>query len=234
MTIIERTLELLHDGSCIGLGSGRTARAFVHALGTRIQDRKLRIRGVPTSKETEAVAREAGVPLISLDAAGVLDITIDGADEVDPHLNLIKGYGRALVREKIVAASSKKLIILVGEEKLVSQLGSRGRLPIEVVPFALPLCHRRLIELGMPGRTYEEAGKPVVTDNGNYIIDSVIGSMANPAALEATLKTIPGVVGTGLFLGMADTVMIGKTDTFELVQELSRTDSSPDKSGASS
>ncbi|HQR07149.1 MAG TPA: ribose-5-phosphate isomerase RpiA [Gemmatales bacterium] len=234
MTIIERTLELVHDESCIGLGSGRAAQAFVRALGNRIKERKLSIRGVPTSIETEAVARERGVPLVSLETAGILDMTIDRADEVDPHLNLIKGYGHALVREKIVAASSNKLVILIGEEKLVSQLGSRRRLPIEVVPFALPLCHRRLIELGMPGRTYEEAGKPVVTDNGNYIIDVVVGPLHNPIALQATLKSIPGVVDTGLFLGMAHIVMVGKTNTFELVQELSRTDSNLAMPGGSS
>lgn len=234
MTIIERTLELLSNDSCIGLGSGRAARAFVQALGNSIKERKLSIHGVPTSIETEAVARDAGVPLISLETAGVLDMTIDGADEVDPHLDLIKGYGHALVREKIVASSSKKLVILVGEEKLVSQLGSRRRLPIEVVPFALPLCHRRLIDLGMPGRTCQEAGNPVVTDNGNYIINAVIGPLHNPATLEATLKAIPGVVGTGLFLGMAHTVMVGKTDTFELVQELSRSDSRQARPGGSS
>lgn len=222
MSIIERALELLHDETCIGLGSGRAAKAFVETLGKRLKESRLRIRGVPTSTETEAVAREAGVPLISLADAGILDITIDGADEVDPQLDMIKGYGRALVREKIVAASSKRLVILIGEEKLVPQLGIRGRLPIEVLPFAMPLCQRRLEELGISGETYEKEGKPVATDNGNHIIDAEIGPLEHPKQLEEILKAIPGIVGTGLFLGMASTVLIGKSDTFELVQEQHR------------
>src|SRR4029078_3366114 len=128
--------------------SGRAAQAFVKALGERVRRGSLHVYGVPTSQETTDLAMRQDIPLLPLGQAGTLDLTVDGADEVDPNLDLIKGYGRALVREKIVAASSRRLVILVGDEKLVPQVGSRGKLPIEVTPFALPLCERRLSELG--------------------------------------------------------------------------------------
>ena len=150
MTIVERALELVPNGGHIGLGSGHAAQAFVKALGERIQAGRLTIQGVPTSSDTEHLAKQLGIPLVSLAEAGILELTFDGADEVDPSLNLIKGYGRALVREKIVAASSRRLIILVGEEKLVPKLGSHGKLPVEVTPFALPLCERRLKRARLP------------------------------------------------------------------------------------
>ena len=133
-TIIERALELVPNDSRIGLGSGRAARAFVTALGERVRTKGLRVQGVPTSEETASLARHEGIPLLTLAEAGILDLIVDGADEVDPNLDLIKGYGRAFVREKIVAASSRRLIILVGEEKLVPRLGTRGQLPVEVMP----------------------------------------------------------------------------------------------------
>ena len=136
-----------------------------------------------------------------------------------PSLDLIKGYGRALVREKIVAASSRRLIILVGEEKLVPKLGTRGKLPVEVVPFALPLCERRLSELGCRPVADVRDGRLFVTDNGNHILDCQIGPIADPAGLDADIRAIPGVVGTGLFLGMADTVLIGSRDDFKLIDE---------------
>src|SRR5690349_24842037 len=148
MTIIERALEFVADNSLIGLGSGRAAQAFVRALGERVRSGRLHVYGVPTSKDTEDLAMQEDVPLLNLEQAGLLDLTVDGADEVDPNLDLIKGYGRALVREKIVAASSRRLVILVGDEKLVPRLGTRGKLPVEVTPFALPLCERRLGQLG--------------------------------------------------------------------------------------
>src|SRR5262245_14928442 len=144
MTIVERALELVPNGARIGLGSGRAAQAFVKALGEGIRSGRVRVEGVPTSEETAALAGREGIPLLTLAEAGVLDLTVDGADEVDPNLDLIKGYGRALVREKVVAASSRRLVILVGDEKLVPRLGTRGKLPVEVTPFALALCERRL------------------------------------------------------------------------------------------
>ncbi len=216
--IVEQALSLLADNSVIGLGSGRAARNFVRALGERVRAGAVRVRGVPTSEETAALAREVGVPLVTLSDAGELDVTFDGADEVDPNLDLIKGYGRAFVREKIVAASSRKLVVLVGEEKLVPCLGSRGKLPVEVVPFGLALCERRLRQLGCQPVPYRENGKLVLTENGNHILDCRIEPIADATRLEMDIRAIPGVVGTGLFLGMADTVLIEHGDSTELRQ----------------
>jgi ribose 5-phosphate isomerase A len=222
VTIVERALELLGDDSTIGLGSGRAAQAFVRSLGDRVRAGTLRVRGVATSEETAVLARQVGVPLVTLDEAGVLDVTIDGADEVDPNLDLIKGYGRALVREKIVAASSRQLVILVGEEKLVPQLGSRGRLPVEVVPFGLPLCERRLRDLDCNSVPCRNDGNLFRTDNGNHILDCSVAPIADPAQLEQNIRAIPGVVGTGLFLGMANQVLVGASTTFRLIDERCR------------
>jgi ribose 5-phosphate isomerase A len=222
VTIYERALELVPDGAVIGLGSGRAAWAFVGLLGERVRSGRLSVRGVPTSAETAHVATQNGVPLASLNEAGELAVTVDGADEVDPALDLIKGYGRALIREKVVAASSRKLVILVGEEKLVPQLGARGRLPVEVVPFAVPLCERRLGELGLRPVLWEEGGRPGVTDNGNHILDCETGPIPDAARLEAEVRATPGVVGTGLFLGMADTVLVGDDRDFRLKAERQR------------
>ena len=221
-TIIERALELVPDGSMIGLGSGRAAQAFIKALGERLRTSSLRVHGVPTSEETARLARQEGVPLMSLAEAGILDVTVDGADEVDANLDLIKGYGRALVREKIVAASSRRLVILVGDEKLVPQLGTRGKLPVEVIPFGLPLGERRLRELECRPNPYREGDDLFVTDNGNHILDCGIDPIPDPRRLEMDIRAIPGVVGTGLFLGMAETVLVGERDTFRLIEERRR------------
>ena len=222
MTIVERALELVPNSSRIGLGSGRAAQAFVKALGERIRSGRLRVHGVPTSEETANLARQEGIPLLTLAEAGILDLTVDGADEVDPKLDLIKGYGRALVREKVVAASSRKLIILVGDEKLVPQLGTRGKLPVEVTPFALPLCERRLSELGCRPAPYRQGNGLFVTDNGNHIVDCQIDPIPDAPRLEMDIRAIPGVVGTGLFLGMAETVFVGDRDHFRLIEERRR------------
>jgi len=147
---------------------------------------------------------------------------VDGADEVDPRCNLIKGYGGALVREKIVAGAARRLIILVGPEKLVPVLGSRGKLPVEVVPFALPLCERRLRELGHRPVPYRQGTGLFVTDNGNHILDCQIDPIADARELERAIRWIPGVVGTGLFLGMADTVLVGDRNDFRLIEEKRR------------
>ena len=220
MTIYERALEFICDGSTVGLGSGRAATDFVKLLGTRVQG-GFQVRGVPASRTTAKLATQLGIPLVSLEDALPLDVAVDGADEVDPHLNLIKGFGRALVREKIVAAASKKLVILVGRNKLVSKLGQRGKLPVEVVPFGLPLCRRRLLDLGCVPVPYTKDGSLFVTDNGNHILDCGIQLLADPVELEAEIRAIPGVVGTGLFLGMADTVLIGDEE-FRLMDEKAR------------
>jgi ribose 5-phosphate isomerase A len=222
MTIVERALELVPNGSRIGLGSGAAASAFVKALGELLRTGNFRVLGVPTSEQTARLARQVGVPLVTLAEAEILDLTVDGADEVDAELDLIKGYGRALVREKIVAASSRRLIILVGDEKLVPRLGTRGKLPVEVTPFGLPLAERRLRELDCRPIPYREGDDLFVTDNGNHILDCQIRPIADARRLEMDIRAIPGVVGTGLFLGMADTVLIGDRDTFRLIEERRR------------
>jgi ribose 5-phosphate isomerase A len=227
MTIYERALELVPDDSVLGLGSGRAAWAFVRLLGEQVRLGKLRVRGVPTSNETARIASEVGVPVLTLAEVGELALTVDGADEVSPNLDLIKGYGRAMVREKVVAASSRKLIILVGEEKLVARIGARGRLPVEVVPFAMPLCSRQLTSLGLRPVPWERDGQPATTDNGNYILDCGLDPQADPGRLEAAIRSIPGVVGTGLFLGMADVVLVGDDREFRLRKELRRSDQLP-------
>ncbi len=222
MTIIERALELVIDGSRIGLGSGRAAQAFVKALGKRLRSGSLHVYGVPTSEETTRLCMWEEVPLLTLEEAGILDLTVDGADEVDLDLDLIKGYGRALVREKVVAASSRRLVILVGEEKLVPQLGSRGKLPVEVTPFALPLCQERLRRLGCRPVPYLQDGRLFITDNGNHILDCRIDPIPDAPRLEMDIRAIPGVVGTGLFLAMADTVLVGDRNDFRMIEERRR------------
>lgn len=206
-SVATRALEFVKDGDVVGLGTGRAATAFVVALGAVVKG-GLRVRGVPTSQVTADLAMQLGIPLARLDEVGQIDVTFDGADEVDPQLDLIKGYGGAMVREKIVAASSQRLIILVGAEKLVPVLGSRGILPVEVVPFGLPLCQRRLAELGCRPTVRLVDSRPFVTDNGNQILDCGISPIRDPAAFEQSILSIPGVVGTGLFIGMADTVLV--------------------------
>jgi ribose 5-phosphate isomerase A len=222
MRISDRALDLVKNGTRIGLGSGRAAQAFVKALGERVRAGQLQVQGVPTSEETARLARHEGVPLLTLAEAGILDLTVDGADEVDGNFDLIKGYGRALVREKIVAASSSRLVILVGDEKLVPQLGTRGKLPVEVTPFALPLCERRLHLLGCRPVPFLQEGRLFLTDNGNHILDCGIDPIPDAARLEMDIRAIPGVVGTGLFLGMADTVLVGDRNNFQLIEEKRR------------
>ena len=213
-----RALESVHDGAVVGLGSGRAATAFVRALGRRVGE-GWRVRGVATSEATAAVARECSVPLVSLDGIDAIDVTVDGADEVDPHLDLIKGYGGALVREKIVAAASHEVIVLVGSEKLVPVLGSRGILPVEVLSFASGFCTRRLAALGCHPRLRSAGGRPFVSDGGNYILDCGVDPIRAPRELDDSIRAIPGVVGTGLFIGIADRVLVGDSSG---VRELRR------------
>ena len=198
-------LAQVKPDTVVGLGTGQAATAFIHALGKAVKE-GLRVTGVPTSDASADLARKLGIPLI--DEPVTLDVAVDGADEVDPLLDLVKGFGGALVREKIVAAAARRFIVLVGEEKLVKVLGVRGRLPVEVVPFAVPFVTRRLTELGYPPVLRPKDGKPWVTDNGNLILDATVKSIPDPAKLDRTLLDIPGVVGTGLFVGMAHLVMV--------------------------
>ena len=226
--VAERALQLIQEGNVVGLGSGRAALNFVRALGGRVHS-GLQVRCVSTSQSTTEAATHLGITMVTLDEVTSIDITVDGADEVDPHLNLIKGYGGALLREKIVAAASKRLVILVDSTKLVPVLGSRGVLPVEVVPFGLSHCRGRLAELGYPAKPRLHDGKDFITDNGNPILDCTVTAMPDAASVEKSLMTIPGVLETGLFLGMADTVLVQDGESVEIKQR------APDKwSGAPS
>jgi ribose 5-phosphate isomerase A len=216
VTAAERALELVEDGQVVGLGTGRAAAGFVRALAIRVKA-GLDVRGVPTSLATEELARELGIPLLSMSDVDEIDVTFDGADEVDPGLDVIKGYGAALVREKIVAAASRTLVILVGREKLVGRLGQRGKLPVEVVPFGASFVRARLAALGFPADVRRAPdGEPLVSDNGNWILDCRVERIPNPGQLDAAILGIPGVVGTGLFVGMADAVIVQDGDHVEV------------------
>lgn len=197
-------LKTVRPHHTIGLGTGRAATAFINALGQSL----IAVRGIPTSRASEELARSLGIEIVALADAPKIDIDFDGADEVDPRLNLIKGYGGALVREKIVAASSRKVVILVGEEKLVRKLGARGILPVEVVPFGVPLVTRKVAALGLKPTVRQKDGADFVTDNGNLILDCAVKEIHNPAKLDRELLSIPGVVGTGIFAAIATTVLV--------------------------
>ena len=203
----EAAASLVEEGSRVGLGTGRAAAAFVRALGDRVRG-GLRVVGVPTSEATRALAQSLGIPLAALEDVGELDLTVDGADEVDPRLDLVKGLGGALVREKIVAASSRRLVIVVGEEKIVERLGVRTPVPVEIVPFGRALSERRVRALGGEPKLRAADGSPYRSDNGNQVLDCKFAGIDDPAALDAALRAIPGVVGTGLFVGMAERVLV--------------------------
>lgn len=211
MEIAERAADLVEMDSIVGLGSGRAATAFLHALAKRVQQ-GLRIRGVPTSLRTQQIAEQLNIPLLDLNEAEHIHLAVDGADEVDPDLNLIKGYGGALLREKIVASASDRVVILVSPEKMVPFLGTRGTLPVEVVPFGLGFCQRQLRELSIQSVPRADGGGLFTTDNGNYILDCQISDIGDPIEFDYTLRCIPGVVATGLFVDIAHTVMVQDGD----------------------
>lgn len=203
----ERALEFVHDGNVVGLGTGSTAKFAIEGLGKRVKE-GLSITGVATSIATERLAREVGIPVISLNEAGTIDVTLDGADEVDPAFNMIKGGGGALTREKLVALSSAKRVMLVDDSKLVQQLGQTRQLPIEVLSFASVLSGRLLQGLGSVVTLRGGAAAPFVTDNGNHILDCAFGPIEDPAGLEKRIKVLPGVIECGLFIGIADVLVI--------------------------
>lgn len=207
MKTSEQALEFIRNGDVVGLGTGRAATDFVRELGLRVKA-GLRITAVPTSRATEALAARLGIPLTSLAEARIIDVTVDGADEVDPQLDLIKGLGGALLREKIVAAASRRLVILVGQAKLVPVLGTRGVVPVEVVPFGLEFCRLRLRQLGCDAIPRSDGDDLFLTDNHNHILDCRVSALKEPGGWERSVRSIPGVVETGLFLGMAHTVLI--------------------------
>lgn len=215
----EAALAEVAPGMKLGLGSGRTAEAFVRILGDRVRS-GLDIVGVPTSERTARLAEAEKIPLTTLDLEPVLDLTVDGADEIGPGLALVKGGGGALLREKIVAAASRRMVVAADESKLVDVLGAFP-LPIEVAPFGLAATKRSIEEvaarLGLfgPVSLRLEGGRPFVTDGGHHILDASFGRIPDPAALATALSSIPGVVEHGLFLGIASAAVIGRDDGVE-------------------
>ena len=212
-----RAAEMVEEGMRVGLGTGSTARHLIARLGERAVE-GLRFRGVATSEETARLARGAGVEVVALDEAGWLDLTIDGADEIDGALRLVKGGGGALLREKIVAAASKRMVVIADAAKAVDALGAFP-LPVEVVPFGARatarLVEEALAGLGLAGREArlrEREGEAFVTDGGNNVIDLHLGRIDDPQAVSVALNQVPGVVENGLFLGLCDAVVLGRDD----------------------
>ena len=209
-----RAVEFIASGMVLGLGTGSTAAYAVQQIAARLQAGDLKnIVGIPTSIRTEKLARQLGIPICGLDAQPAIDITIDGADEVDPDLNLIKGGGGALLREKVVAQASRRNIIVVDESKLSPRLGTRWALPVEVIPFAAKVEENFLATLGASVTLRRDAqGQPYKTDQHNYILDANFGEMADPRRLAAKLNERAGIVEHGLFLGLTADVIVAAQD----------------------
>jgi ribose 5-phosphate isomerase A len=206
--------KLVREGDIVGLGTGSTAYFAVVALGERVKS-GLKIVGIPTSIATAELARQLGIPLTTLDEHPQIDITIDGADEIDPKLNLIKGGGGALLREKVVASVTKKMVVAVDSTKVVPALG-KFPLPVEIIPFARRVMEKKIASLGAATKLrMRPDGQPFVTDNGNQILDCSFGRIADPAALAGELDGTPGVVEHGLFIGLAELVLVGRADRVE-------------------
>lgn len=223
-----RALEMVEDGMTLGLGTGSTAAWFVRLLSERIGAGKLSVAGVPTSNTTKWLARELGVPLTTLEAAGRLDLTVDGADEFDPRLDLIKGGGAALLQEKIVASASARMVVITDAGKRVPVLG-RFPLPVEVVRFGWTATRDAITDIltradvdGHEIVLRQNGTAPLVTDEGHHILDLHLKRIGDPAALAAALNAVPGVVESGLFVGIADAVVIGHEDG--RTEVVSRTD----------
>lgn len=211
----------IKGGLIVGLGSGSTAAYAIQEIGRLIHQKNWKILGVPTSYQAFLLAVDNGISITTLNEHPKLDLTIDGADQVDPDLNLIKGMGGALTKEKIVALASKQNIIVTDETKLTKKLGTNQPVPIEVLPFAIALVESRIKKMKGNPILREGKGKvgPIITDNGNFIVDADFGPIDAPDKLNSELKSIPGLVETGLFINTADTVYIGASKG---VQKLER------------
>ncbi len=203
--------KLVKDGSIVGLGTGSTAAHAIDELGRRIREDGLRILGIPTSYQAAQLARRRGIPLRTLDDVDKVDIALDGADEVDPGKNLIKGGGAAHTREKVIDSLADRFIAVVDDSKLVNRLGEKCPVPVEVLPMALSPVIRRLEALGGRPVLRVSASKdsPVITDQGNFVVDVRFESIEDPKGLELTLNNIPGIVENGLFVGLVDLVIVG-------------------------
>ena len=210
-------VKLVEPGSIVGLGSGSTATYAVRFVAERVRQ-GLEITAMPTSLKTKQLAEQLGIPLTTLEEHLQIDIDIDGADEIDPHLNLIKGGGGALLREKIIASASKRFVVVADSGKLVPCLG-KFPLPVEVIPFAQPIVKTRIEALGAKVSLRQYAyGNPYVTDEGHHILDCTFGRIEDPPALARKLHEIPGVVEHGLFIGMAELALVGKDGGVTLVR----------------
>jgi ribose 5-phosphate isomerase A len=206
--------KLVRDGDIVGLGTGSTAYFAVVAIGERVKA-GLKIVGIPTSVQTADLARSVGIPLTTLDEHPGIDITIDGADEVDPKLNLIKGGGGALTREKVIAMASKKMVVVADSGKVVPTLG-KFPLPVEIIAFARTVIEKKIASLGAtPKLRTKPDGSPFITDNGNQILDCSFGEIEDPAALARELSDTPGIVEHGLFIGIAKLALIGRGEGVE-------------------
>lgn len=213
----QRAIQEVQQDMVLGLGTGSTIYYFLQELGRRVRE-GLRVLGVPTSVRTADLATQLAIPLTTLDVHPRLDLAVDGADEVDAALNLVKGAGGALLREKVIAASAARFIVVVDADKVVTRLGERFPLPVEVVPFGHTPTARALASLGAQVTLRRgEDGQPWSTDNGNYILDCRFGPIADPVALQQQLLAIPAVVDTGLFLGMTAMAIVGQDDGVRLL-----------------
>jgi ribose 5-phosphate isomerase A len=207
-----RAVDYVTSGMVVGLGSGSTARYATLCIGERLRAGALRdIVAIPTSDATAQLAREAGIPLTTLEEHPRIDVTLDGADEVAPNLDVIKGLGGFLLREKIVAFATTREMIVVDESKLVTRLGTKSPLPVEVIRFGWRNTEAALVRTGACPRLRLAGGQPYVTDEGNYILDCAYTGIDAPHELAATLNTIPGVVENGLFLGLVQTVIVASS-----------------------
>ena len=216
----ERAAHFVQNDMVVGLGTGSTVYYTLLELARRMGNEDLEIIGIPTSKATESISQKLGIPLTTLELHPVIDLTIDGADEVDPALNLIKGLGGALLREKIVAKNSRQEIIVVDEGKMVKKLGTRSPLPVEVLPFGYLALVDIFTELGSrPVLRKLDDGTPFVTDSGNYVYDLHIDGIDDPAWLERELNNLPGVVENGLFLGMTTRVIVAENDGIKIIDK---------------
>ena len=205
----EKAVEHIEDGMIVGLGTGSTVEYTLRKLGTLVRD-GLKIKGIPTSIHTQRIAKEEQIPLITLEENPVIDVTIDGADEVDSNMNLIKGGGGALLREKVIAFNSKKVIIVIDDSKVVKALGIDIPLPVEVVKFGWTSTKKTLEDFGCNVVLRKIMGEePFITDNSNYILDCEFERIAEPEQFEVDLNNTPGVVENGLFIGLVDEVIVG-------------------------
>jgi ribose 5-phosphate isomerase A len=213
----KRALEFIHDGMAVGLGTGTTATLFIKELGARVQQTGLKVRCISSSDASANLAKELGIPLTTFEETPILDVAVDGADEVAPGLALIKGGGGALLREKIVISAAKQFIVVADSTKVVDHLG-KFPLPVEVIQMALPIVQHKLEALGIKPhlRPARQGDGPWITDEGNYILDCACGMIEDPTALAASIRAIVGVVEHGLFLNMATTALIaGETSVEE-------------------